>query len=178
MKYLQVFIEVRNLTELKYFIEIAKFSTYLSCFIIEIRQSILGDPLISWIWGSEYELDVTTFLPTEIPYPEFPISLNELAARIPTIDSFYPAIEPALAKFLLKVDEIEHGIRKSIQFFKEDIKWKVIDISNLPSMLPEDYNPPKYVGSNNDIRDLNAEKELHTNISNVSAHSSFSNGLV
>lgn len=133
-----------------------------------IRNSILNNELISWIWGSKYELDVTTFLPTNVPYPEIPISFGELRSRIPTIESIYESIEPAYEKFMLKIDETVYGLEKSVDFFRRDMKWKVLNLRNIPSLLPEDYNPPQYIGSNINVRDLESEKELHANLSNVS----------
>lgn len=132
-----------------------------------VQRSILADPVLSWMWGDKFTIDVTTFLPEEVPYPKI-ADFKALMEKIPSLDSFYPNAEPAFEKFMLKLDETVYGIEKSIDLFRHRIEYGLLSVDNIPRLLPEDYNPPQYVGTNIRVIDLKTEKELHSNMSKVS----------
>ena len=119
------------------------------------------------MWGDKFTIDVTTFLPEEVPYPKI-ADFKALMEKIPSLDSFYPNVEPAFEKFMLKLDETVYGIEKSIDLFRHRIEYGLLSVDNIPRLLPEDYNPPQYVGTNIRVIDLKTEKELHSNMSKVS----------
>lgn len=140
---------------------------YIALTSLGVRNFFYNDWATEWIWDSNFaSFDAHRFFSPEIPYPDI-ADFKALSENIPSIDSFYPKVKPAFEKFLTKVDDTVYGFSRSAELFREQVQNTVLDVRNIPSLLPEDYNPPEYIGSNSHVVDLEYEKELHSNISQV-----------
>ena len=137
-----------------------------------VKRAILDDWAISWMWGDWSKVDVKSFLAIDIPLPPFP-STDGIVIKIPNLDRFWYDIEPAFIQLLNKMDGVRNDIYERINDYKLDIKLDLLNVSKVPRLLPEDYNPPQYAGSQSNVIDLETEQELHSNITKVRAETSY-----
>jgi hypothetical protein len=117
---------------------------------------------VSWIWG---DVNVGTFLPIDIPIPPMP-EWTGMYDAIPELNDFFDlAASPSYAKLLNSVDAVRDGVHQAIDGFRDEIQFNLV--YGFPDMLPEDYEPPQYIGGRSDVRNLASEEELHDNVTKV-----------
>ncbi len=139
---------------------------YLFPFIIGVKNAILDDWAISWMWGDWANVDVASFLPVDVSLPALP-NTNDILKKIPSVDKYFFDVRPAYDSFLLKVEEARSGIYQAVSQFQAGVEMELLDVNKIPGLLPEDYNPPKYVGIQTNTNDLETEEELHKNMTKV-----------
>lgn len=130
-------------------------------------------PGLRWIWGSEFQaFNVSDFLAVDIPIPPLP-DVDDILERIPGLDDVFLAnVEPAIIHFFNSLHGINGNFHDAVIAFKRDVNRHMVNFTQLPQLLPDDYDPPKYAGSLHNVTDVDSETELHTNITKVRTLSS------
>ena len=107
-----------------------------------------------------------SFLPTDLPIPALP-NKQQILSRLPKIDLLYIDIEPAFEEFINSVNSTTYAISRAANGYKDTIGTMLTNFDGLPNLLPNDYDPPKYVSPSQNVTDLDSERQLHSNISEV-----------
>ena len=122
-------------------------------------------------WGDWFYVDVTDFLPKDVDFPSL-IPTYQFAS----LQDIRSSINPAFDIFWDNFTEIMMEAQRSSRQFSRQMKLRISQ--NIPDLkLPEDYNPPKYIGATPNITTPEADEEQHIVDSEVSNITFFTHNI-
>mmetsp|Transcript_2637 Transcript_2637/g.5022 ORF Transcript_2637/g.5022 Transcript_2637/m.5022 type:complete len:979 (-) Transcript_2637:24-2960(-) len=110
-------------------------------------------------WGGWYDIPLDSMYPIDVGFPNA-ITFEE----IPNIDHVWDKVAPALDSLYVNMTDAKLAAYKMGMKWKKDIQDQ---LDQLPDPLPEDYNPPQYVGADESVTNATAEKKRHKEKSNA-----------
>ena len=115
-------------------------------------------------FGSWFNVDLSEMLATDVDWPSNIPDGNEIYnALLKKYDGIWNNVEPSLIKtkelIQERVEEAAEDLRKQTE--------NILDGSNIPDLLPKDYNPPQFTGATGYNSTIDFEESKHLNASKV-----------
>ena len=107
-----------------------------------------------------------SFFPEDVPLPPMPNIKILLDVNVPSVDAIYDKLEPAYMKMKDSTMQKFESVNNAVDGVK-NLAVTHLQAYNL-GLLPDDYNPPKYIGPSKNITNIDEETELHHNVTKVS----------
>ena len=104
---------------------------------------------------------MSSFLPDDVQFPSSIPTFDVL----PTIDSVWDSVSPAFDAFNKKMTLITANADQRAQALKSSVESAILH--DMPELTPEDYNPPKYLGSSQGVKSTADEQLIHSQKSKV-----------
>jgi len=123
-------------------------------------------PTLNWFginWppsGAWYKLKLSDFMPQNILFYTSVPALGD----IPGTDEIWDLVKSAPSHFKGRLEAAAASASERARNFKDTVKG---DLGNVPSLLPDDYDPPKYLGSSTDISNITDEQLAYQEKSKV-----------
>ena len=103
-------------------------------------------------WLSEwYDIPPSSFYTVEVNFPEIHPEFNPL----PSMDDLWSTISPVVTDFYGNITAASFANAQSAEELQTHLKNA---LSSMPPIVPGDYNPPTYLGSQNSTAALEGEK--------------------
>jgi hypothetical protein len=106
-----------------------------------------------------------SFFPEDVPLPTLPNIDLLVSVNVPSVDIIYDKLEPAYITLKESMFENFESVNNAVDGVKK-LAITHLKAYNL-GILPDDYNPPKYIGPSKNITNIDDETELHHNITKV-----------
>jgi len=109
-------------------------------------------------WGGWFDMELNTFFPDDV---EWPVAIT--FEEIPDVSEVWDKVAPALDAFYVNLTKAQRDAYLLGKKWKKDVSDQ---LDKLPDIMPEDYNPPQYVGADDTVMNVTAEKKRHKDRSN------------
>ena len=115
-------------------------------------------------FGDWFDVDLSDMLAVDVDWPENVPDGDELYnAVLEKYNDIWDEVAPSL-------DQTKELIQERIEKVAEDLKRQtelVMNAASIPSVLPKDYNPPKFIGAAGINSTIDIEESKHINASKV-----------
>ena len=124
--------------------------------------------------GDWFDIKDRDFFPIEVSFPDVDITITDIGQFV-SIDAMWQQISPIFDAFLAKLSPLASSVHVRFDDLIEVImmNYSVALFDLISELVPDDYNPPTYIGT---IKpDINPKEELllYKNTSKVGCHQSF-----
>lgn len=107
----------------------------------------------SWL-GDWYKIPPSSFYAVEVPFPKTRPNFISL----PSLDEVWNDVSFNVDIFDSNMSIISELVSKNIEAFRQDMRHVLVDP---PSLIPQDYNPPDFVGRNGSIITVDSESDVY-----------------
>ena len=101
-----------------------------------------------------------SFLTVEVPFPENIPTFQPL----PSVDDIWIDLTPMLNKFYANFTTTQANLQNKSNELRKSVGEQ---LNSIPDFTPQDYNPPKYVSANSSEINIEEERLMHLQESEV-----------
>ena len=98
--------------------------------------------------GDWFDISDRDFLPVDVNFPDVDIAIADVGA-FDSINAMWAKVAPKFDAFITSISRIPPTIKDRFEELIDDVMMKhsVALFNLIPNLLPDDYNPPKYIGT-------------------------------
>jgi len=117
--------------------------------------------------GDWFHISLIDITPVDVSFPDVDSDILPKIGSFRSIEMQWNIAVPKIDVFYADLDNVKMMAAKRVENVLDNLKNAASRAAGLVPNLPDDYNPPKYVGLNDTVESLDDEVLLHRNKSKV-----------
>lgn len=117
--------------------------------------------------GDWFHINLIDITPVDVSFPDVDSDILPQIGSFPNVEMQWNLAVPKIDAFYVDLDNVKLMAAKRVENALNILKNAASRAAGLVPNLPDDYNPPKYVGLNDTVETLEDEVLLHKNKSKV-----------